>query len=556
MKTFKKNLFAWFVCALVVLSNFSCSDDALDKKPLDAFSEADIWADAQLAEGFILTLYNNALSRWIRQETDDWTDNIVPNDDNGGSRHVQQGNVNINEDYGWNRFGVIRAANLAIARISASNSIDENTRKKLVAEAKALRAMTYFWQARRFGGLIIVDKVLTPDDDLELPRSSERETYNFIIQDLEEAVLDLPVDVTTGREGRLNKGAAYAFLTMVALQIGDYDKVISAANEVETLGYSLDPVYKNMFNSYAGTKSSPENILVYSRGEDFNNYINTRMFRNLVNVSNGRKLHATAVPQFNDDDLFEAWPLRWPSQELVDAYLVKDGTERKGLDNQGMPSKDFYANRDDRFEQSIVRDSAQYRNSIFTFRRGGNSHWTSNPQGSWGMSKTGYMFRKWMYEEDFIFWNLPVNWAEPILRLGEVYLNKAEAYARKSDLPNAVKYLNMTRETHGGLPPLSSGVSETEFWKYYDIERRVELVMEDDYYWSLIRWARAENRTTIPQLSGKLHGLDMELDGLINVIESPWSVELNFKPQRLLFPVPDSQIRTNSKLAGAQNPGW
>ena len=532
----------------------SCEKDLLDNKPLDKFSEIDVWNDAALAEGFVFDIYADIIGHYKNQNTDEWTDNSVPN---GGWNGTQAGAIENTANYGWTKYGIIRKCNLAIEKLSDEESnIVESSRIHLLAETKLLRGMIYYWMVRRLGGVMLVDKVLTAEDEMKLPRATEAAIYDFIYADVAAAIPGLG---ETASQGRLNKAAASAFLTMVALQNADYDKVISAANAVEGFAYNLDPVYNNMFNSYAGTLSSPEVIFVYQAGEDNMIYVNTRMFGNLCNVYNGEKLNADAVPQFATEDIFNAWPLRWPSQELVDAYLFNEGgvvSQKKGAEFQGQPSRLMWLNRDARFEQSIVHDSAQYRNSTFTYRVGGNSHWTSNPLSTWGMSKTGYMFRKWMYEQDFYFWNYPVDWAEPIFRLGEVYLNKAEAYGRKNDIPKAIEYMNKTRTIHGELPALDAGASASDFWKYYKIERRVEMVQEDDRYWSLIRWAKADGASSIPELNGyKLHGLDMQFDGLVNLIESPWAVTMGFEyPKRLYFPIPDNEIRQNENLV--QNPDW
>ncbi len=544
----------FIILAIVGLMGTSCEKDLLDKKPLDKFSEIDVWNDRALAEGFIFDIYADVIGHYKNQKTDAWTDNSVPN---GGSNSVQSGSIENTNDYGWNKYGTIRKCNLAIERLSSEESnIIEVSKTLLLAETRLLRGMMYYWMVRRFGGVMLVDKVLSAEDDMKLPRATERAVYDFIYADIEAAIGGL---AETTEYGRLNMAAAHAFKSMVALQDADYDKVIAAADAIETFNYSLDPVYNNMFSSYSGTLSSTEVIFVFVTGADHNNYLNTRMFGNLCNVYNGEKLLETAIPQFDPGDVFNAWPERWPSQELVDAYLFnKNGIvlQKTGAEFQGQPSRLMWQNRDARFEQSIVRDSAQYRNSIFTYRVGGNSHWTSNPLSTWGMSKTGYMFRKWMYEQDFFFWNYPVDWAEPIFRLGEVYLNKAEAYGRKGNIPMAIEYMNKTRTIHGGLPALDAGSSEADFWKYYKIERRVEMVQEDDRYWALVRWAKAEGANSIPELNGyKLHGLDMQWDGLVNVIESPWAVTMNFEyPKRLYFPVPDGQIRQNENLT--QNPDW
>lgn len=544
-----------YIIAVICAMFASCEDEVLDKLPLDKFSEANVWADGSLAEGFVFNIYGDVVRRlYANQNTDDWTDEIIPNND--GERSIQRGAFENTADFGWNQYGTIRKCCLAISKLEESTVIDAGVKKQLIAEAKMLRGMTYYWMARRFGGVMLVDRVLKPDEDLKLPRATERATYDFIISDIEAAIPDLPA---TAAKGRLTKAAAQAFLSMAALQIGDYDKVIAAADAVENMGFSLDPVYKNMFNSFAGTTSSPEVIFVYYADKDHMNFIDTRMFRNLLNGGNGPKLKPTAIPQFDPTDLFEAWPLRWPSQELVDDYLFKVGgtaVKKNGIEFQGDKSGAIWQNRDDRFEQSIVRDGAKYSKSIFTFRQGGNAHWTSNPVSDWGVPKSGYMFRKWMYEDQFFFYNYPVSWAEPIFRLGEVYLNKAEAYGRKGNIAKAIEYMNKTRTVHGGLPALAANSDDADFWKFYKIERHVEMTQEDDRYWSLIRWARAENATSIPQLNGyKPHAMDMLPDGSVNVVESIYAETMKFDfPKRLFFPVPNSQIRENDKLT--QNPGW
>lgn len=538
---------------IVTVALSSCSDNILDKRPLDKFSELDVWADGNLADGFILDIYGKVVrDMYANQRTDGYTDNEITQDD-GTANALQFGTINKGFNMGWYQYGKIRECNLAIQKLTGNTVINSEKRDELIGEARLLRAMIYFDMAKKFGGVMLVDKALTANDEMKLPRASEAEVYTFISTDIQEAIKLLP---ETAPKGRLTKAAAYAFLTDVGLNQGSYDTVISASDEIEKLGFSLDPNYNNMFSSYAGTTTSPEVIFIYAAGNETNYYTNTRMFWNYPNVENGAKLKADAVPQLND--VFLCWPRDWPSQELVDAYLIIEGSsavQHKYTDFVGKPSRLAWRNRDLRFEQTIVRDSAIFKNSTFTFRKGGNMHWTSNALSTWGMPKSGYMFRKWAYEQDFVYANNKVTWAEPIFRLGKVYLNKAEAYGRKGNIAKAVEYMNKTRVTHGGLPALAT-TDASEFWKYYKIERRVELVQENDRYWSLVRWAKAEKATSIPELDGyKLHGLDMDFDGILKVVECEFTNQLKFEmPKRLYFPVPDGEIKANTNLT--QNPGW
>ena len=306
------------VLAILAIIITSCTDEVLDKKPLDKFSELDVWNDGALAEGFVLNIYSSVVKGlYVTQYTDDWTDDVVCNDPNSN----QAGTIENTADFGWFQYGSIRNCNLAISKITESTVIDPNVKTRLIAESKMLRAMTYFWMVRRFGGVMLVDKVLTPDDEMKLPRATEKATYDLIFADLQAAISGLP---ETAEKGRLTKGAAYAFMTMAALQAKEYDKVISAADAIEAMSFTLDPVYKNLFNSFAGTTSSTEVIFLYYADKEHTNFVDTRMFANLTNCSNGLKLKADAIPQYDSKDEFSAWPARWPSQELVDAYLVKE----------------------------------------------------------------------------------------------------------------------------------------------------------------------------------------------------------------------------------------
>jgi starch-binding outer membrane protein, SusD/RagB family len=557
MKRFKYILLLGFI-----IIAFSCEKDLLDKKPLDKFSELDVWTNVDLAQAYMNNVYSDALGLYYGQTTDDWTDNVMLSDfglaynSMYGSLqdfYVQAGVFTSEKNLGWNQYSKIRKCNLAIEKLTGNENILESSRIKMIAEAKMMRAMIYFWMARRFGGLMIVDKVLTPDDELQLSRSSERDTYDFIIKDIEEATVDLPA---TAPQGQLTKDAAYAFLSRVALQIGDYDKVIEAADKVEEGSAVLDD-YFNVCKSFGSILSSPEVILSFAREKQYNSMTQTYHQRMLPGLDNG-VLAPGAQPLLND--FFTGWLQLYPPQELVDAYLFIDGDkaiQKKGVDFIGQPSHLMWQNRDARFETSIVHDSSMFFNSMVTTRSGGNMNISSRPSAPGQSPYSGYVYRKFIFEDETPDNSYPMNFALPIIRLGEVYLNKAEAYYRKGNLLKAVEYTNKTRTRHGELPPLNEGISSSEFYKYYKIERRVELMYEDDRYWSLIRWAKADNASAIPELEGVLHVIDIAADGTVADIK-PWphiaySMVFEF-PKRLYFPVPITEIRNNPNLN--QNPGW
>ena len=136
-----------------------------------------------------------------------------------------------------------------------------------------------------------------------------------------------------------------------------------------------------------------------------------------------------------------------------------------------------------------------------------------------------------------------------------------------SKLPEAVATFNETRTIHGGLPA-STATTLEEAWADYKRERRVEFVLEDDFYWSLLRWGKYGYEAN----DGRAPG------GMINELNIPATFpeisadatavyignvqflndERVFRPERgYLFPIPQSVINANSAIDDSdQNPGW
>jgi hypothetical protein len=158
-----------------------------------------------------------------------------------------------------------------------------------------------------------------------------------------------------------------------------------------------------------------------------------------------------------------------------------------------------------------------------------------------------------------------------VTRLGRVLLNKAEAILwlagmGQGNFSEAVAICNQNRTTHGKLPEATAGSLE-DAWKLYMKERRVEMVMENDYYWSLLRWGKHggfANNGVAP--SGKINELtvsptyveitnDRKSFYVGTVTHGGNDVRAFDEARRYLLPIPQGQINRNPNL-GPQNPGW
>src|SRR5690606_7005888 len=108
----------------------------------------------------------------------------------------------------WWGYDHIRNVNELIQNLPHADLSDPR-KNSLLGEAKFIRAFYYFGLVKRYGGVPIIDEVqnFTGDniDELQVPRNTEKEVWDFVATDLDEAVSLLP---ETNVSGRATKNAA------------------------------------------------------------------------------------------------------------------------------------------------------------------------------------------------------------------------------------------------------------------------------------------------------------------------------------------------------------
>lgn len=162
---------------------------------------------------------------------------------------------------GWWSYGNLRHVNLFIEGLPAvleKKVINQDTYNTLVGEAKFIRAYFYFAGVRNVGGMPILTKTLdneeiTIDDEgnitnenLFIPRSTEKETWDFVLAELDEAAKLLP-ETISGGELRANKYVALALKSRVALWAASVAKYW----ETRPLDASYTAVKKDLTKMYA-----------------------------------------------------------------------------------------------------------------------------------------------------------------------------------------------------------------------------------------------------------------------------------------------------------------
>jgi starch-binding outer membrane protein, SusD/RagB family len=155
---------------------------------------------------------------------------------------VNRINLNISdENVYYTAYAAISTFNLILQYAPAATDASDADKNTLMAQAKLGRAMHYFillnyyadtYEASNAASKLSVPLIEGADIDAPHKQVTIQEMYDYIISNVTEAIPDLPVKGATIVHG--TKGAAYAFLARVYLQMSDYDKALSYANQALT----------------------------------------------------------------------------------------------------------------------------------------------------------------------------------------------------------------------------------------------------------------------------------------------------------------------------------
>lgn len=155
---------------------------------------------------------------------DDSADRIKLNDEDEGTYYTS--------------YGSISTCNLIIENAASMTEATDAERRELVAQARVLRAMNYFTLVNYYadtyteetaGGKGGVPVILSANINSPYTQPSVKEVYDFMLDDMDEAYGDLPVQAQTILHP--DKATADAFYARLYLQMGDYDKALEHADK-------------------------------------------------------------------------------------------------------------------------------------------------------------------------------------------------------------------------------------------------------------------------------------------------------------------------------------
>jgi tetratricopeptide (TPR) repeat protein len=249
--------------------------------------------------------------------------------------------INLNttdESAYYTAYAAISTFNLILQNAPTATDATDTDKSMVIAQAKLGRAMHYFilvnyyadtYEASNAGSKLSVPLIESADVNAPHKQVTIQEMYDYIITNVAEAINDLPVKGATVVHG--TKGAAYAFLARVYLQMSDYDKALSYANQALTQNDKLFD-YSTFYNSYKTQIDQAGNYpsLPTPRGYNYiENYI--MMHGEVIYSKREWPLRVDRAARFETGDamLLSRWKLRTVGAETY-YYAITSGYFNEG----------------------------------------------------------------------------------------------------------------------------------------------------------------------------------------------------------------------------------
>lgn len=243
----------------------------------------------------------------------------------------------------WGKmYEAIASANSVLNVTDGLTTISEESLKKAQAEARFIRAVSYYYLLNLFGPTPIIEipKGASPDEIEQIgkstPRASLEDFIKYIVTDLTFAADNLPVEENP--IGRATRGAALAVLTKLYMHEKDWENAAATAQKVIDLKYySLYTDYKKMFS----VEGEDNKEYIYrapciAQAGYHNNYMPHAFPPNYPIQSNWINFGAQFRTYTAFYDTFEKGDIR--TEVLITNYVDQSGQKIELLrDNEGNP---------------------------------------------------------------------------------------------------------------------------------------------------------------------------------------------------------------------------
>lgn len=560
-----------FIISVGIILLTSCTK--MDLNPLSEASSENWYSNSDQVEIALNDLYREYLwDLYVNFATDRWIDDYSQRTkvyEFAVGAITSEWSVSISV---WNNTykGISRVNRILENLPKLEGKISDVLLNEFRAEACFFRAVFYTRLITLYGDVPFFTQTMTIEEAFQMGRTKKETVLQQVYEDFDYAIEHLPLSNSgSGKEFRVNKGAALAMKARTALYMSDWQITVDAAQACIDLNkYSLYPDYGEYFRS---KKIEDETIFAIPRSYELGYYYNSKGFSTRTSGS-------TADAQ--------------PSWDLLAAYLCTDGLP---IDESPLfdPRKPF-ENRDPRCTATFVEHGTEHMGYIYqphpdslkvlnvetgqlvkNLDSKGNTPWAAfncmmlkkYVTSSWKQIEGGYFDFPLIIMR---YADLLLMYAEAKIELNEIdqsvldAINKVRARAYKVDISATSEY------------PAVTTTNQAELRRILRLERRVELAWECNRFWDLHRWrffeeafkpyyghhplALLKEKITDPGLwfwpmtpeideNGIADFGPMFEAGLISLY-----VDRHFEPKQYLWPIPNTEVLINDNIE--QNPGY
>ena len=599
--------------AAIVLASASC-EKFLDQAPDENLTINDVFSNRIYTRDFLTHTYSWIPTEAnMADDGGAWRNPYTAGCDEmecayGGAYGHQINNggwnpTDISRTQVWSEsYMALRKVNIFLENVDNCPAADDEKRR-WKGEAYFLRAWFHFLVFRAYGAIPITDHAFDPNEDMmSVRRSPADEVVKFIVADCDRAAellydMDKWPSTDTGRATRLSAlGLKSRALLYIASPLYNGATMFAELKDPIDGTPLLSQTYdKEKWKTAADAAIECITIANESGRTLYNKYPEdpVKNNQNIFNDNwNDEILWAKNIGTYDhwlncsDPVSFGCFSILNPTQEMVDAYEMEDGsTPITGYTNDGLTPiinkmsgyveegfaeeeyegrwqkgvSNMYTHREPRFYASI-----NFAGSIWKTTR--SSNWTEphtnefwfkgmdgkNNAGS-DYCKTGYLMKKLHYPSR-VPWQYTPQLMWVYIRLGEIYLNAAEAINEYYGPADAYQYINAIR-TRAGLPELESGLSQDQMRDKIKHERRIELAFEVHRFFDVRRWLNGPETQGVPIHSMNIwegeHMQDPAFYKRIKVEDRVFEA-----PKHYFFPVEQKEIDKHEKRELVQNLGW
>lgn len=226
------------IIAIFFLIQVVSCDDILDKEPVSAFSASSFYQTKSDCEAAVYGIYDavqSAFSTNFAYWGEGRADN-VKTEQTGEAMYLMDNNMTVSLASGdWTKlYTIISRANYAIKYIPEIYTENDAAGNMLIGQAKALRALAYFYLVRVWGDVPLITEPYTSiAQDIFVSKTDQEEVLDQIETDLVFAAANCNSKYSSNKDRILiTQGGANALLTQVYMWRNKYEKALETSNLV------------------------------------------------------------------------------------------------------------------------------------------------------------------------------------------------------------------------------------------------------------------------------------------------------------------------------------